>query len=98
MYCVYMIECKTPNHYYIGLTRDYDKRIRNRMRGKGARFTQAHGFRKVIAVKYHESEKCAKECEKELTEQYIQIHGVENVAGASKSQVLKGKMLNARIY
>ena len=66
------------------------------MSGKGARFTQVHGFKKVIAVKYHESEKCAKESERELTEQYIETYGIENVAGAGKSLVLKGKLLKAR--
>jgi predicted GIY-YIG superfamily endonuclease len=97
MYCVYVIECETPNHYYIGLTRSYNHRIRNHMRGKGARFTQVHGFKKVIAVKSHESEKCAKESERELTEQYIQTYSIENVAGAGKSQVLKGKLRKANM-
>jgi hypothetical protein len=78
------------------LTRSYNHRITKHMSGKGARFTQVHGFKKVIAVKYHESEKCAKESERELTEQYIETYGIENVAGAGKSLVLKGKLLKAR--
>jgi hypothetical protein len=67
------------------------------MRGKGARFTRVHGFRRVIDTKFVESESEAKKCEKELTDLYIMKYGLENVAGAGKTQVLKGKLLNSAI-
>ena len=97
MYCVYVIECKTPNHYYVGETRQYEHRIRSHKRGTGARFTSVHGFRRVIDTKYVESESEAKKCERELTDLYIKKYGLENVAGAGKTQVIKGKLLYSSI-
>lgn len=61
MFHVYVIECKTPNHYYIGLTQDYDRRIRKHKQGEGARFIKVHGFLRVIRVEYYESYYYAKE-------------------------------------
>ena len=97
MYCVYVIECKTPNHYYIGETKELKKRIRRHMLGKGARFTKVHGCRRIINTKHVSTESEAKKWEKELTDLYIKKYGLENVAGADKTQVIKGKLLNSTI-
>jgi predicted GIY-YIG superfamily endonuclease len=48
MYGVYVIECKTPNHYYVGETRQFKHRITSHMRGNGARFTRSHGEWKEV--------------------------------------------------
>jgi predicted GIY-YIG superfamily endonuclease len=49
MYYVYVIECRTSDHYYIGLTRHFDERIRMHMCGTAARFTATHGFKKLVS-------------------------------------------------
>ena len=67
------------------------------MLGKGARFTKVHGFRRIIATRYIGSEPEAKKFEKELTEMYIKKYGLENVAGAGKTQIIKGKLLGSAI-
>jgi hypothetical protein len=67
------------------------------MRGKGARFTNVHGFKGVIDTKYVDNEYEAKKCEKILTDLYIKKYGLENVAGAGKTQVIKGKLLYSAI-
>lgn len=91
MYYVYVIECATPNHYYIGLTQDFEGRIRRHMDRKGAKFTSEHGFKRVICKEEYYWEDDAKERESELTQDYIDKYGIENVAGAGWSQVRKGK-------
>ena len=91
------MNAKTPNHYYVGETRQYERRILRHMRGTGARFTTVQGFRRVIDTKLVESESEAKKFEKELTNLYIEKYGLENVAGAGKTQVIKGKLLNSAI-
>jgi len=93
MIYVYVIECKTPNHYYIGLTADYERRIRRHKEGGGARFVKVHGFKRVVRVEFYELYYYAKERELKLTEYFIHTYGIENVAGAHYSQVLKGKLL-----
>jgi hypothetical protein len=44
VYTIYLIECKTPNHYYIGQTADIGQRIKRHLRGTGAAFVKRHGF------------------------------------------------------
>lgn len=97
MYYVYVIECKTPDHYYIGLTRFFDRRIRRHMNGKAARFTRLHGFNQVVHMEHHRYEEDAKARESELTEYYIRRYGIENVAGGGWSQVRKGKIQGAKL-
>jgi putative endonuclease len=95
VYHVYVIKCETPNHYYIGLTRNYYARIRAHRQGRGARFTQVYGFREVTYKETCRSKEDAKIRESELAKVYIETYGVKNVAGAGWSQVLKGN-INAR--
>jgi predicted GIY-YIG superfamily endonuclease len=97
MYYVYVIECRTPDHYYIGLTQHFDERMGKHMCGTAARFTATHGFKKVISKQGYEWKEDAKDRERELTEQYTQRYGVEKVAGAGWSQVQKGKIQGARL-
>lgn len=97
MYYVYVIECEIPNHYYIGLTQNFDERIRKHMNRKGARFTSLHGFKKVICKEEYYWREDAKVRERELAQDYINKYGVENVAGAGWSQVLKGKIRGAQL-
>lgn len=97
MYYVYVIECATPSHYYIGLTQHFEERIKNQMCGKGAKFTCVYGFKKVVCKEEYYWEEDARDRERELARDYMCKYGIENVAGAGWSQVRKGKIRGAQL-
>ena len=43
---VYIIECK-DGLYYTGITRNLDLRLEQHVSGRGSKFTNKHGFRKL---------------------------------------------------
>ncbi|MCX6819619.1 MAG: GIY-YIG nuclease family protein [Candidatus Aenigmarchaeota archaeon] len=88
-YSVYVLKCKTPNHYYIGITRDFSKRFYYHIKKEGSRFTQVHGVDKIEKVIKLDSLEEAKKKEKELTIEYMKKFGSSNVAGAGYSQLVK---------
>lgn len=45
MWFLYLIECKTPNHYYVGITSQLITREERHRSCRGAQFTQVHGVR-----------------------------------------------------
>lgn len=47
---VYVIECLTANHFYVGATQHLIDRIRSHRRGGGARATAKFGFKKLAQV------------------------------------------------
>ena len=55
-YFVYEIECNTPNHFYVGLTEDFDRRIRQHQGPCGGSvFTKTHGVKSAKVVTTSES-------------------------------------------
>lgn len=86
-YYVYVIECQTPDHYYIGYTHDLENRIEEHKKGDGAKFTKIHSVKKVIYFEGISSLKKAKDREQELTLEYMRKFGQENVAGSIYSQI-----------
>jgi predicted GIY-YIG superfamily endonuclease len=85
---VYVLECCTPKHYYIGHTRT-NRRLIDHVNGYGAEFTKMHGVRRIAHYEHLDDLESAKEREKELTHHFALLHGFENVAGASWSQCKK---------
>jgi predicted GIY-YIG superfamily endonuclease len=80
-YYVYLIECKTPEHYYIGLTQHLEYRLKQHAKGRGAQFTKHNGFKKVLRVIKCRNLEHAKFVEKNLTRAYRKQHGTQNVSG-----------------
>ena len=90
-YCVYVLECKTPEHYYVGITHNLAKRIRDHSLRRGARFTQIHGVKKLVKCIQCNNELDAKQLEKKITQPLIHSYGRNNVCGGGNSQVIFDK-------
>lgn len=43
MWTLYLIKCKTPNYFYVGITTDLKRRLTQHQCGDGAKFTKQHG-------------------------------------------------------
>jgi predicted GIY-YIG superfamily endonuclease len=82
----------TPNHFYVGYTCDLESRIAEHMRGEGAVWTSRHGFKKVVLAETYYWKEDAKNRERELTLEYMNRYGFENVAGWRYTQLLKGNI------
>lgn len=48
---VYILQTRN-GHYYTGYTTDLDKRMKAHQEGKGAKFTRAFGFKKLLYHKF----------------------------------------------
>ena len=88
-YVVYVIACKTPHHFYVGYSSNFDKRIKTHKLKGGSVFTKVHGFNKVIFKKEIDSVEDAKKLENKLTFELIGKYGSDNVAGAGHTTVNK---------
>lgn len=97
MFYVYVIENMTPDHFYVGYTCDLESRIAEHMRGEGSVWTSRHGFKKLILTETYYWKEDAKNRERELTLEYMNRYGFENVAGWRYTQLLKGNTGGARI-
>lgn len=64
---VYVLKCKTPGHYYVGITTDLDHRLAQHRAGQGAEFTKLHGFHSLRVAITARNETEAKMLERELT-------------------------------
>jgi len=65
-FSVYVIECSTKNHFYVGQTSSYEHRIKQHKDGKGMAFTKKYGVRKVEKIGSFSSRDEAMEKEKSL--------------------------------
>ena len=86
-YFVYVISCKIPYHYYIGLTSQFNRRISAHKKGRGAKFTKVFGFKRILFKKIYSSISEAKETESRWTNYFIGKYGKKNVAGAGHTVV-----------
>ncbi len=64
---VYVLKCKTPGHYYVGITDNLERRVRQHAMGRGAEFTRLHGFRSLLIFYTVGSEQQAKKVERTWT-------------------------------
>lgn len=71
---VYVVECLTPDYFYVGQTNDSHRRIAEH-RGKGPNpgsvFVQRHGFKKLAHIEYIKGIRESKDRERELTLEMI---------------------------
>lgn len=62
-FSLYRIECQTPEHIYVGISRRVWNRIADHDRGHGAVFTRKHGVKSVEIVAEFKTEREAKAAE-----------------------------------
>lgn len=89
MFTLYQVECMTPNHFYIGISTDINRRIIEHQNGRGARFTRKHGVRTITLLQTFPSATAAKKAERE-TVIALQNHGLI-AAGAAWCQSRRGE-------
>jgi predicted GIY-YIG superfamily endonuclease len=82
---VYLIECETPDHWYVGVTSDYQKRRAAHAAGTGAAFTRVHGFKASTVIQEVSDMEAAKAAERTVTEALRRGPDL-HVAGAGWSQ------------
>jgi predicted GIY-YIG superfamily endonuclease len=80
---VYVLECQTPAHFYIGMTSRFTHRIAVHKEGKASSFTKKHGVKSVIHTEEAIDGDHALERVRELMVQYRAKYGYENVSGTS---------------
>lgn len=80
MWTLYLIECVTPNHFYVGITSNYAHRLKTHRGRTGARFTYRHGVKSAQSVHIYPSERLAKLAER-LYVAHLRYQG-KKVAGA----------------
>ena len=86
---VYVLECEGGN-YYVGRTEDGERRLRQHVLGKGAKWTKKHKPKRV--VDYYRNMKPSDE--KKITERMIKEHGARKVRGGP---YVKTKMTQAEL-
>lgn len=72
-YYIYYIECRTPHHHYVGMTKNLSHRIRKHQDGKGAVFTKKYGYKNHCLLETTDSLEKAKQLEKEWTLELVRI-------------------------
>ena len=73
---IYVLECEGGN-YYVGRTENGERRLRQHIMGKGAKWTQKHKPKKI--VEYHRNMR--KSDEKKITERMMKKYGSRKVRG-----------------
>ena len=64
-YFVYLLECADTS-IYTGITTDVDRRFAEHKKGTGARYTRAHGARKMLYAECHKTRSAALKREAEI--------------------------------
>ena len=81
--CVYAVEC-LDGCYYIGTTKDFNRRKDEHSGGTGSHFVKQHGFKSMQSITKWGIEP---ETETYFTMHYMRIYGVEKVRGGPWCQV-----------
>jgi predicted GIY-YIG superfamily endonuclease len=84
MITVYLIECETPDHWYVGVSGDYQERLDAHAAGAGAAFTRLHGVKASTVIQEVSNMEAAKAVERTVTEALRRVPGLR-VAGAGWS-------------
>jgi len=61
-WCVYILEC-SDGSYYTGVTNDVDKRMKAHAEGKGSKYINKRGFKKLLFAKNCKDKSDACKCE-----------------------------------
>lgn len=65
MYFVYILLCQDGS-YYTGSTNDVDKRFKDHLEGRGARYTKSHKPQKIVFKEEFSTKSEALKCEAEI--------------------------------
>lgn len=66
LWLLYVIECKTPQHVYVGITTEPEKRWKSHKTRKGAFFTRHYGVKRFHGVRILDSGPEAREAERKM--------------------------------
>ena len=84
---LYVVQCKTPNTFYVGTTyRHKKKRYDEHFAGDGCKWTARHGCRRIIASWSVDKGK-ASQLENEVWMYYARLYGPERVRGGDVTLV-----------
>jgi len=61
-WCVYILECQDGS-FYTGVTNDVDSRMKAHAEGKGSKYVNKKGFKKLLRVKKCKNKSDACKCE-----------------------------------
>jgi len=86
LYTLYIVRCKTPHVFYVGITQHYENRIRNHSIGNGSSATKKHGFKKSYIIAQFPDKTLAQHYEKLLVLR-MRERGYRNTFGAGFTQV-----------
>lgn len=84
LFYVYVLECQTPNHFYIGQTNDVERRVGEHRTGLGAQFTIIHGVKELIETYEYPTRGEALHWERTLTYRYLLFPSVVASRGNTK--------------
>jgi len=85
MFTLYLVICKKPHHFYVGITRNYKRRFWQHVFGSGSEFTRKFGVLRIVQVQRFWNEQRAKYAERYLVEDLTLIWPGSHVAGGGKS-------------
>ena len=87
---LYVIECETPRTFYVGTTyRQKQKRFDEHFSGRGCKWTERHGCRRVVSHFEVPIEE-ATQLENEVWMWYARQYGPERVRGGDVTMVQRG--------
>jgi predicted GIY-YIG superfamily endonuclease len=69
MWFLYLIECETPNHYYVGISSQPFERERYHRGGRGTPFTELHGVGTFELLAFYDSREEAEKAEQQFTDE-----------------------------
>lgn len=87
MTTLYVIECATPYHFYVGISKEIDVRIKRHVSGHGSSWTRLHGFKKVVLTKEFPDDRLAKQAE---MMEVKRLRRIGNVRGAGWTSIQQG--------
>ena len=96
-YYVYIIECE-GDHFYVGYTSNFFRRMDEHESGNGAAFTREYKPKEVIYVEPHERKSDAMERENEITLKLMDhFNDFDKIAGGDYPQRHKPKEVKEEI-
>ena len=73
---VYIIECETPDHIYVGMSNNISRRLAQHRAGKGSKFTREHGVKKLLRAEFFENRKDTEAFERQMTKHYRSLPNI----------------------
>lgn len=86
MHYVYLLECLTTDHFYVGTTTNLKHRYTQHLLGNGCRFTAVHGVRQLMKAVLLKDIHRAHHTEREWIDRLLHENPDACVRGAGRTQ------------